>query len=49
MMEKKNLGKIVKNTDLEKYLDQEIGQLSNINIIHQLILPWLKIKKMELN
>ena len=32
--EKQNLGKIVKNTDLEKYLDQEIGQLSNINIIH---------------
>ncbi len=32
--EKQNLGKIVKNTDLEKYLDQEIGQLRNINIIH---------------
>ncbi|GIR04632.1 MAG: hypothetical protein CM15mP16_00090 [Candidatus Pelagibacterales bacterium] len=32
--EKKNLGKIIKNTDLEKYLDQEIGQLKNINIIH---------------
>ena len=32
--EKQNLGKIVKNTDLEKYLDQDIGQLSNINIIH---------------
>ncbi len=32
--EKQNLGKIVKNTDLEKYLDQEIGQLKNINIIH---------------
>jgi ubiquinone biosynthesis UbiH/UbiF/VisC/COQ6 family hydroxylase len=31
---KKNLGKIIKNTDLEKYLDQEIGQLKNINIIH---------------
>ena len=31
--EKHNLGKIVKNTDLEKYLDQEIGQLKNINII----------------
>ncbi len=29
-----NLGKILKNTDLEKYLDQEIGQLRNINIIH---------------
>ena len=34
MMEKKqNLGKIIKNTDLEKYLDQEI-KLRNINIIH---------------
>ena len=32
--EKQNLGKIVKNTDLEKYLDQEIVQLRNINIIH---------------
>ena len=32
--ENQNLGKIVKNTDLEKYLDQEIGQLRNINIIH---------------
>ena len=32
--QKQNLGKIVKNTDLEKYLDQEIGQLKNINIIH---------------
>jgi len=32
--EKQNLGKIVKNTYLEKYLDQEIGQLRNINIIH---------------
>ena len=31
---KQNLGKIVKNTDLEKYLDQEIDQLRNINIIH---------------
>ena len=30
---KQNLGKIVKNTDLEKYLDQEIGKLRNINII----------------
>ncbi len=32
--EKQNLGKIVKNTDLEKYLDQEMGQLRNINIIN---------------
>ncbi len=31
---KQNLGKIVKNTDLEKYLNEEIGQFSNINIIH---------------
>ena len=32
--EKQILGKIIKNTDLEKYLDEEISQLSNINIIH---------------
>ena len=31
--EKQILGKIIKNTDLEKYLDEEISQLSNINII----------------
>ena len=31
---KQNLGKIVKNTDLEKYLNEEIGQFSNINTIH---------------
>tara|TARA_Y100000816_G_C26042290_1_gene545966 strand:+ start:81 stop:1250 length:1170 start_codon:yes stop_codon:yes gene_type:complete len=30
----KTLGKIVKNSDLEKYLDKEISQLGNINIIN---------------
>ena len=31
--EKETLGKIIKNSDLENYLDEEIRQLSNINII----------------
>ncbi len=32
--EKESLGKIVKNTDLENFLDKEIHQLTNINIIN---------------
>tara|TARA_Y100000816_G_scaffold261596_1_gene218709 strand:- start:692 stop:1864 length:1173 start_codon:yes stop_codon:yes gene_type:complete len=31
--EKETLGKIIKNSDLENYLDEEMRQLSNINII----------------
>ena len=40
-----NLGKIVKNTDLEKYLDEEISHLSNINIIHGSYPSTIKNKK----
>ena len=32
--ENKSLGKIVKNCDLEKYLNEEINQLSDIDVIH---------------
>jgi ubiquinone biosynthesis UbiH/UbiF/VisC/COQ6 family hydroxylase len=43
--EKQILGKIIKNTDLEKYLDEEISQLSNINIIHGSYPSMVKNKK----
>ncbi len=46
--EKQNLGKIVKNTDLEKYLDQEIVQLRNINIIQGSYPSMVENKKDEI-
>ena len=46
--EKQNLGKIVKNTDLEKYLDQEIVQLRNINIIYGSYPSMVENKKDEI-
>ena len=47
-VEKQNLGKIIKNTDLEKYLDQEIVQLRNINIIHGSYPSMVENKKDEI-